>query len=344
MRSIKGTLEVASLYVSIEKFLKVVAMHVTQAARVKTLRHEAKGILGIELLPEGGQEFAPFTAGAHIDLHLPNGLVRSYSLMNSPDEHNRYVVGVLNDRNSRGGSRWLHEHLKLAATLTISQPRNNFALDEEAPHTVLVAGGIGITPLYSMVQRLINLGKSVELIYCARSRKEAALLAELETLSLPVIFHFDDECGASPDLQALLSNRETSAHFYCCGPAPMLDAFERAAAALGYSHVHTERFAAPVPEDDFAASEPQTYEAVLNKSGQTFTVPAGDALLDVLLDAGVDVEYSCCEGICGACETTVLEGEIEHRDGVLSQAQRDSNNVMMICVSGCKSGRLVLDL
>jgi ferredoxin-NADP reductase/ferredoxin len=293
-------------------------MSVIQSARVKNLRHEADGILSVEFFPAPGESFAPFTAGSHIDLHLPHGVVRSYSLMNSPSEPDRYVVGILHDRNSRGGSRWVHEHLRVAAPLAISLPRNNFPLELQARHSVLVAGGIGITPIYCMFRQLQSLGKSVELIYCARSRNEAALLEALAQEGLQVVYHFDDEQGGAPDLLALLTGRPSDAHFYCCGPAPMLHAFEQACEALDYPNV--------------------------NKSAITLAVPAGKPLLDVLLDAGVDVEYSCCEGICGACETKVLEGEVAHRDSVLSKAERASNRVMMICVSGCIGKRLVLDL
>ncbi|MGI4837876.1 MAG: PDR/VanB family oxidoreductase [Janthinobacterium lividum] len=319
-------------------------MSVTQSARVKTLRHEAEGVLSVELWPADAADFAPFTAGSHIDLHLPGGLVRSYSLMNCSSERNRYVVAVLNDRNSRGGSRWLHEQLKVAAPLSISVPRNNFPLDESAAHSVLVAGGIGITPLYSMCLRLLALGKSVELIYCVRSRHEAALLDALAQLGLRATYHFDDEQGAAPDLLALLRGRPADAHFYCCGPAPMLTAFEQATEALGHGHVHIERFAAIAAPEIAEAKPLQGYEVVLSASAQTLLVPPGQSLLDALLDAGVEVEYSCCEGICGACETRVLEGEVEHYDSVLSRAQRESNKVMMVCVSRSCGGRLVLDL
>jgi ferredoxin len=159
-----------------------------------------------------------------------------------------------------------------------------------------------------------------------------------------VTYHFDDEQGAAPDLIDLLRERPADAHFYCCGPAPMLAAFEQAAEALGYGHVHIERFAAIAATLEAEATPLQGYEVVLNASAQTLQVPAGQSLLDVLLDAGVDVEYSCCEGTCGACETRVLEGEVEHRDSVLSRAQRESNKVMMVCVSRSCAGRLVLDL
>lgn len=318
-------------------------MSVIQSARVKTLRHEADGILSVEFFPAPGESFAPFTAGSHIDLHLPHGVVRSYSLMNSPSEPDRYVVGILHDRNSRGGSRWVHEHLRVAAPLAISLPRNNFPLELQARHSVLVAGGIGITPIYCMFRQLQSLGKSVELIYCARSRNEAALLEALAQEGLQVVYHFDDEQGGAPDLLSLLTGRPGDAHFYCCGPAPMLHAFEQACEALDYPNVHIERFSA-IEQAAETTVEDGGYEVVLNKSAITLAVPAGKPLLDVLLDAGVDVEYSCCEGICGACETKVLEGEVAHRDSVLSKAERASNRLMMICVSGCKGKRLVLDL
>lgn len=336
-------LKVASSSVSIKHRFKVFAMSVTQSARVKNLRHEAEGILSIELFPANGATLAPFTAGSHIDLHLPHGLVRSYSLMNSPDEQNRYVVGVLNDRNSRGGSRWVHDYLRVGAPLSISLPRNNFPLEVTATHSVLVAGGIGITPLYCMLHQLLALGKSVELIYCARSRNEAALLEALAAEDVKITYHFDEEQGGPPDLIALLADRPGGAHFYCCGPAAMLAGFERACESLDYANVHIERFSAIEQAAGTAAGD-EGYQVVLKSSALTLEVPAGKPLLDVLLDAGVDVEYSCCEGTCGACETRVLEGEVAHRDSVLSKAIRESNKVMMICVSGCKGSRLVLDL
>jgi ferredoxin-NADP reductase len=318
-------------------------MSVNQSARVKSLRHEAEGILSVEFFPARGETFAPFTAGSHIDVHLPHGVVRSYSLMNSPSDENRYVLGILNDRNSRGGSRWVHEHLRVGAALPISLPRNNFPLDVDATHSVLLAGGIGITPIYCMFRQLQALGKSVELIYCARSRKEAALLEALAQGPQQVSYHFDEEQGVPPDLLALLGNRASGAHFYCCGPAPMLSAFEQACATLGYANVHIERFGA-IEQAAGTAVADTGYQVLLDRSAITLEVPAGKPLLDVLLDAGVDVEYSCCEGTCGACETKVLEGEVAHHDSVLTKAMRDSNKVMMICVSGCKGRRLVLDL
>ncbi len=312
------------------------------SALVHTLRYEADGIISVELRPWGDTVFAPFEAGAHIDLHLPNGLVRSYSLLNAPSEQGRYVVGILRDRASRGGSRYVHEQLRVGMELKISQPRNNFALDTHASHSVLVAGGIGITPIFCMFNQLLALGRSAELIYCARSRREAALLEPLAALGAKVIYHFNDEKDGFPDLAKYLAGRSVDSHFYCCGPTPMLDAFEQTCEQLGYAHAHIERFSAVEVE---ASQDAQaSYSVELSKSGKTLSVEPGLNLLDVLLEAGCDIDYSCREGVCGSCATRVLEGDIDHRDGVLTKAERAANGSMMVCVSGCKSKRLVLDL
>lgn len=318
----------------------------TLDAMVHTLRHEAEGILGVELRPAGaGLAFPPFEAGAHIDLHLPNGLVRSYSLCNPASDRQRYVVGVLNDRKSRGGSRYVHQQLRVGMTLPISAPRNNFALEEDARRSVLVAGGIGVTPIWCMLQRLASLGRPVELVYCARSRKEAAFVDAIEALardkSIELSWHFDDEQGAPPDLAKLLAGRGDDSHYYCCGPTPMLDAFERSCEQLGYANVHIERFAAVHVE---APAATQGCVVACAKSQREIEVPAGKSILDSLIDAGLDPDHSCKEGVCGACETAVLEGEIDHHDGILTKAERAANKTMMICVSRCKGARLVLDI
>lgn len=313
-------------------------------AFVHTLRFEAEDIISVELHPVPGTEFPAFTAGAHIDLHLPNGMERSYSLSNPGEERGRYVVGVLRDRASRGGSRCVHEQLRVGMRLPISAPRNNFPLHEEAGHSVLIAGGIGVTPILCMARRLKAIGRSFEVMYFARSRPGAAFVAELQALGMPLHLHFDDEQGGPPDLQALLSRRapEAQTHYYACGPTVMLDAFEKTCAALGHENAHIERFTAV----EVAASPDAqaTYTVELHRSGRSLTVTPAKSLLDTLLDAGVEVEHSCCEGVCGSCETRVLAGEPDHRDSVLSAKERAANKVMMVCVSGCKSSRLVLDL
>ena len=311
-------------------------------ARVLTIRHEAERVLSVELVPVDGGSFPRFTPGAHIDLHLPNGITRCYSLVNSPNDVDRYVIGILADANSRGGSRYVHEQLRCGAILPIGAPRNNFALDEDAASTVLVAGGIGITPMLCMYRRLREKGRDVRLIYCARDRSQAAFLDELDTLGGDVHLYFDAENGGRPiDLTTLLAQQPADVHAYCCGPNAMLSAFETACEKAGVGNVHIERFAAAAALVDV---QQRGYTVELAKSGRRLAVPAGAALLDVLLEAGVDVDYSCREGLCGACETRVLGGCPDHRDAVLTQSDKASNTVMMICVSGAKGGTLVLDL
>ncbi|MDB5749641.1 MAG: ferredoxin [Ramlibacter sp.] len=320
-------------------------MNTTLNAFVHTLRFEADDIITVDLRPQGGGEFPAFSAGSHIDLHLPNGMERSYSLCNDSNERHRYVVGVLKDRASRGGSRAVHEQLRIAMQLVISPPRNNFPLQEAAEHTVLVAGGIGITPILCMARRLRDLGRSHELLYFARSRRSAAFLDELARLQVPITTHFDDEAGGPPDLKALLAARPAAGglHLYACGPTPMLDAFEKFSAQLGHGdNAHIERFAAV--EHAPAADARGSFTVELARSGRSFVVEPGKSILDTLLDAGVEVDHSCCEGVCGSCEARVLAGVPDHRDSLLSAKEQASNKVMMLCVSGCKSASLTLDL
>jgi ferredoxin-NADP reductase len=319
----------------------------TLNALVHALRLEADGIISIELRPAStAVDFPAFEAGAHIDLHLPNGLVRSYSLSNPQTDRQRYIVGVLHDRKSRGGSRYLHEQLRIGMTLPISAPRNHFRLDETAPRSVLVAGGIGVTPIWCMVQRLGALQRQADLIYCARSRREAAFVEPIEALAsahaITLTLHFDDERGGPPDIAALLAGRGAGSHYYCCGPAPMLDAFESACQRLNLPHVHIERFAAAPAAAQAMPQESFIVECA--RSGKTVEVPPGKSILDSLIDAGLKPEHSCHDGVCGACETRILSGQADHRDSILTQQEQAANKTMMICVSGCKRGPLVLDL
>ena len=304
-----------------------------------SIHFEAPGIVSLEFSAPGLPRFSP---GAHIDLHLPNRLVRSYSLLPPrPEAPARYRVAVLNTPGGRGGSACVHEALRAGQTLRISTPRNNFPCDLGAEHSVLVAGGIGITPLYAMAKALAIAGRAVELIYCARSHTRAAFLQELGILhGLRVTTWSDDEHDGPPDLTALLAGRSAETRFYACGPEPMLTAFEAACSAFGYRHATLERFAAPPP-----ALPPVTggFNVVLQRSGRTLMIPPGQSILDVLLAEGIPCDYSCGEGLCGACETDVLSGKPDHRDSVLTERQRAGNAKMMICVSRCAEGPIVLD-
>lgn len=312
---------------------------VTRVLRVKSVTWEAPNILSYELIPLDDEELPPFTAGAHIDLILPAGITRSYSLLNSQLERHRYVVAVQKDRATRGGSKWIHENLSAGDTVSVDGPRNHFTLNEAAEKSVFIAAGIGITPIMSMIDRMKFLGRDWELVYCARTRAGAAFLGALEN-DPRVRFNFDGEPGGRMlDIAALVRDSSGDAHFYCCGPIPVLDAFELATKALPSERVHLEYFAAkelPPAEGGFTV--------VLAKSGRELTVSDGKSILDTLRESGFDVPYSCGQGVCGTCDTAVLEGIPDHRDLILTRKERDSNTRMMICCSGAKSEKLVLDL
>ncbi|MHC2336917.1 PDR/VanB family oxidoreductase [Bradyrhizobium sp. USDA 4454] len=315
----------------------------TQQVLVKRICLEAERINSYELIARTGTELVPFTAGSHIDLHLPNGMLRSYSLVNDQRERHRYVIAVNNDAESRGGSSFVHDTVRVGDIMTISKPSNNFVLHEDAEHSILIAGGIGITPLLSMIRRLEALGRSWELFYAARTRAAAAFLDELATFRSDrskVQVDFDDErAGRLFDLSAIVSGAPAHVHLYCCGPVPMLEAFEAAAAGRPADHVHVEYFKAreaPAVEGGF--------DVRLARSNRTIAVESGKTILDALLDAGVAANYACTEGVCGTCETRVLEGIPDHRDQFLSKEEQATNQSVMICCSGARSRTLVLDL
>lgn len=313
---------------------------VNQEVLVKRICYEAERIHSYELIAQTGNGLAPFTAGSHIDLHLPNGLIRSYSLVNDQCERHRYVIAVNKDAESRGGSSFVHDTIRVGDVMTISAPRNNFALHEEAEHSVLIAGGIGITPLLSMIRRLEAIGRRWELFYATRTRAAAAFLDELGAFRSKVHLDFDDErSGRVFDLAAIVKNAPAQSHLYCCGPVPMLEAFEAATAGRPADRVHVEYFKAreaPATEGGF--------EVKLARSNRTIAVEAGKTILDALLDAGIAANYACTEGVCGTCETRVLEGIPDHRDQFLSEEEQAANKSVMICCSGARSRTLVLDL
>ena len=312
--------------------------------RVKSVTYEAERIHTYELRPLAGGELPPFTAGAHIDLHLADGCTRSYSLVNPQNERHRYVIAVALDAASAGGSRYVHEHVQAGGKLMIAPPKNNFALVEDARHSVLIAGGIGITPVWCMVQRLIELGRSWALHYSARTRETAAFVDTIAALRdngnhPPVVLNFDFEPGGKPlDIAAIVNHAPDDAHLYCCGPTGMLDAFERATQQRPREQVHVEYFSAKE-----APATGGGYTVMLAKSNVRVFVKTGETILDALRGAGVDAPFSCTEGVCGSCEMRVLEGIPDHRDMVLTDAERVSNRSMMICCSGAKSETLVLD-
>lgn len=313
------------------------------STRVASIELIAEGVLSLELRSASGSLLPPFTAGAHIDLHLANGLVRSYSLTNNQDERHRYVIAVSRDPVSRGGSAYIHERVNRGDVLSVGAPNNNFALAEDAAHSLFIVGGIGITPVWSMIQRLVALERRWTLYYCARTRKHAAFFEQLEGLrcerSANISFHFDDEAaGQFLDVQSIVATADASADLYCCGPTSMLQAFERAAAQRPSSRVHLEYFG------NKSSGAKGGFTVVLARSKTTLAVAPGKSILATLIENGFDVPHSCQEGICGTCETRVLEGVPDHRDLVLSEEARQANQTMMICCSGSQSEKLVLDL
>lgn len=312
--------------------------------RIHSITYAAEGVLLFKLRSPDGDALAPVEPGAHVDVHIPGGLMRSYSLLNDEQEPRQYVIGVKRDPRSRGGSAWLHGSARAGDLVQVSAPRNNFALQENAPHSVLIAGGIGITPLWSMVQRLERLRRPWSLHYRSRTRAATPFLAQLERKHAHGCAHISLSEDGAPrlDLQAIVRQAPAGAHFYCCGPSEMLDAFRCACSDVEADRVHLEHFGAP------AAPEVTTPQAGLSvrlaRSGRQVEVPPGITILEALEAAGVPVTSSCREGICGACETAVMEGTPDHRDFVLSPAERDARRTMMICCSRALTPSLTLDL
>jgi tetrachlorobenzoquinone reductase len=322
--------------------------HCVIPALLSAIHSEAKDVVSLHLVPVSQIPFPSFEPGAHIDLWLGNGLVRSYSLVNAPDDSNRYVVAVLRESGSRGGSRFVHENLRVGDVINISAPRNTFPLIDDDGASVLLAGGIGITPIYCMMCHLVRSARSVQLIYCSRARDHAAFSDAINSLAtkhdnLKVVWHFDSEEGGPPSLVHLLQSHGPEAHYYCCGPTAMIDAFSAACVSLNYRKTHIERFsrsAALIPNPKDSA-----FVVELARTGISLSVGADESILDAMINAGLSPGFSCKEGICGTCETAVLSGEIEHRDEILSEDERRSGHTMMVCVSRCKGkGPLVLDI
>lgn len=341
--------------------------HAMLTVRVHAVRSEGCDVLSLDLRPtssatSGGlaaDTLPAFTAGSHIDLEVPAAgasptLLRQYSLSGSPAERHRYIVGIGRDANSRGGSAALHDNVRVGDRLRISAPRNNFPLAEGAPHSVLVAGGIGITPMLAMVRRLTALGKSWTLYYCVRTPSRAAFIDELMTLTTApnaggrMVAVFDGMPGVERlDIESVVRGAPAGSHFYCCGPAPMMKAFEAATLACDDAHVHVEWFSAPAVAPGAAQSHAAgegNFTVQLKRKGKSFTIPADKTILEVLLDGGIDVDYSCREGLCGTCETRVLAGVPDHRDPILAGRKDPPLDKIMVCVSRCVGPELVLDL
>jgi vanillate O-demethylase ferredoxin subunit len=304
---------------------------------------EAEGIFSFELARADGGPLPPFSAGAHVDVHLPAGLVRQYSLCNHPDEQHRYQIGVLLDPASRGGSQGMHA-LQEGSRVRISEPRNLFALAHSARRSLLFAGGIGVTPILCMAERLAQAGAAFELHYCGRSLAQVAFAERIRSsgFAANAFLHFDDQPYTRLDAAQALKGYTEGDHLYVCGPGGFMQYILDQALAAGWPHetLHREYFAAPVQP----AVEAGSFEVVLASSGRVLRVPADQSVAQVLLEDGIDLPLSCEQGICGTCLTRVLEGEPEHRDMFLTPAEQALNDQFTPCCSRAKTPRLVLDL
>ncbi|QND72023.1 PDR/VanB family oxidoreductase [Tardiphaga robiniae] len=306
---------------------------------VDTVEDGGRGIKLFSLVDPDHWELPPFRPGAHIDLHLPGGLVRTYSLCNDPFDNKRYVVAVKREAEGRGGSIVLHDEVKVGDTIGVTLPRGGLDLSAEVTRFTFIGGGIGVTPFLSAAAFLKRMGRSKFTLHMiARGEPPLAdLLAPLRK-SGHVVIH-DTSSGQRPDIAALVGRPLSDVALACCGPDGMIDDFEQASRDWPADRVHIERFVPPpLPVDPDA----KPYVLALAKSNREITVAAGQTMLSALTDIGVDVPASCCGGICGSCKVDWLEGQPVHRDRVLSPAERERS--LLVCVAGSAGDRLVLDL
>jgi ferredoxin-NADP reductase len=300
----------------------------------------AEGVLSLTLVHPAGRELPEWEPGAHVDLLLGPDLVRQYSLCGDPADRRTWRLGVLVDREGRGGSRYVDAELVEGSTVQVRGPRNHFGLSA-SPRYLFVAGGIGITPILPMLTAAEAAGADWRLVYGGRTRASMAFLDELTSAyGEKVTTCPEDETGLL-DLEALLAEPASDTLVYCCGPEPLLAAVEQRCASWPSGSLHVERFA---PVEPVAPVRRDAFEVVLARTGRTLLVPPERSVLAAVEDAGVAVLSSCTEGTCGTCETDVLEGWPDHRDSLLTAEEREAADTMMICVSRSRGPRLVLDL
>lgn len=314
------------------------------AMRVAGIEDQAEAIRSFDLEPADGCALPSGDAGAHVEIHLPDGLVRQYSLVSHDRATNRYRIAVKREDGGRGGSRAMHA-LKLGDEIAVSRPRNNFVLYENAPRFVLVAGGIGITPLLAMAHRLHALGKPYHLHVCSRDESAIAFRKDLAQgpMSRCVTLHLDRAGGGSGiDPDAVLGTYGPEDLLYLCGPQPFMDWLRREAAARGWreDQIRTESFSAAIADD----SENRAFNLQLARSGRSVEVPADRTIIDALAAAGIEVPFACMQGTCGRCAADIVSGEVEHRDAYFSDEEKAGNRHMCLCVSRARGAQLVVDL
>lgn len=315
---------------------------------VRQIRYEGVGIHSYELVHPEGQPLPAFTAGAHIDVHVPGGFTRQYSLCSDPADTQHYRIAVLKDEQGRGGSKKLHETLAVQQRVQVSQPRNHFPLSENGGKVIMLAGGIGITPLMCMAYTLQQQGRDFELHYCAKDARYVAFRETMEALEQTgrVHFHFD---GGKPenglDIAALLKEPTEGTEVYYCGPGGFMKACASATEHWPKGSVHCEHFKAPEKPLNITGAEdaaPGGFTIQIASTGALIQVPTDETIAEALEKAGVELETSCVSGLCGTCRIRYLEGEVEHNDYILDDDERAE--YLTACVSRAKSGLLVLDL
>jgi ferredoxin-NADP reductase len=298
----------------------------------------ADDVVALTLAAGDGSPLPPWTPGAHIDLVLGEDVVRQYSLCGSPGDRATWRLGILRAPDSRGGSKAVHADLHDGAVVRVRGPRNHFPL-VASPRYLFIAGGIGITPMLPMMAEAEAAGADWRLVYGGRKRATMAFVDDLAVYGDKVILVPEDERGML-DLDAELGLPQEGTLVYACGPTGLLDAVEQRCATWPPGSLHLERFSAKAA----APTGNTEFELVLQRSGLTLSVPPDQSVFEVCKQAGVSVVGSCLEGICGTCETEVVDGDVDHRDSVLNDEEREANEYMMICVSRCRSARLTLDL
>jgi vanillate O-demethylase ferredoxin subunit len=316
--------------------------------RIRSITYLAEDINGYELVDPNGRDLPRFSAGAHIGVRLgaaeSGGVWRDYSLWNDPAERRRYCIAVLREKLGEG-SRRLHDEIRVGDTVETSLPRNNFALAEGAERHLLVAGGIGITPIMAMVAELRRRRADFVLHYCTRSPARTAFRDELDLLAAmgKVVFHYDDgDPTKGLDVAALLREPQAGTHLYYCGPAGMMAAAKAASAEWPPENVHCEYFSGPAAAPPARLEDDRPFAVRLARSGGEYAVPPGETILDVLRRHGVETRSSCELGYCGACLTRYVAGEVDHRDPILNEAARQTH--LLICCSRAKTTVLELDL
>lgn len=316
---------------------------------VREIRHESEGVVSVSFVDPTGADLPRWKPGAHLEITLPSGLIRQYSLWSNPEDPQHYRVGVLREDGGRGGSKEIHDTGIIGKTLQINGPRNRFEL-VDAPKYIFIAGGIGVTPLIPMLHQVARHPDSPEwsFHYGGRSRRSMAFTGVLDRLAQAsgknrVNFAAEDDDGIL-DLRGILEAADDQTAIYCCGPNGLITAVEKLCDEMGLPGLHVERFGGAPVDEAVASVENTTFDVELAQTGTTVSVGPDESILECVRSLVPSVPASCEEGFCGTCEVRILAGEADHRDQILTQAEQDANESMFICVSRAKSRRIVIDL